>query len=281
MALNKSKTVSKTATKAATKPATKPATATVAKPSTNGKAASNGKEPVKSDKSAFLAAAKQGAEQWKKSRTVEARTGGGQVVLKTGVYKAKVSAVVLTTKDVEVQDGKVRRKIKAAQVQIGFTLTDGDFKGCSVRMFQTLSNEVGWNIVSETLQKFGYDVTGYGLPEMAEALEQVGKEKPDCTIYARHKVFNEKPGNDIYVNSVIQSDSNTETTKTAPEDTNDEGEAVELTEGMEVVYESKDYTITKVIEDEGEITVNLKDAKGKKVTGVSPSDLEIPQPAED
>lgn len=230
------------------------------------------KNENKGDKSGFLAAAKQGAKQWEKSREVEPREGGGYEVLPQGVYQAKITGVTLGTKEVQQKNGRTTTKVKVPQVQIKFMVTSGDHKGSPISMFQQLNNEVGWNIVSETVQKLGKETTGTTINELAEALEEIGEEKPACKIFVKKSVdAGGTERNNVYVNSLLQND---ESPEDDDEDEDGDNEEVTLEKGMKVTHdEFGECTITKIIEDGDDVLLVLKDEDGGLHKGIDASEV--------
>lgn len=296
MAVNKSvkkpikkavaKSVAKPASKTLSKPVAKPAAkpATVASNAGNKPTTSNGKPEEKSNKAGFLQAAKRAATAWQTARTTQARelpTGGNIKLVPMGRYRAKLTAVVMTTKPVVPKGGK--SPVQTPQVRFGYVITeDGEYKNTPVSSFQLLNGEIGWNIFSETLQRFGMDPTEIEIDDLPAALEELAEAKPNVMIYCKVQTGDDgKQYQRVYLNELLDDDGSeaSEPTNESTEGESDEDEpTIELEVGMECSHpEHGECTITKidVDEDDGATYVDLKDSDGKKHKAVNAEDLEF------
>lgn len=297
MAVNKStkKPVKKPVTKSVDKPASKivskPAAKPAAKPNTVASNAGNkpttsttaSKPDEKSNKAGFLQAAKRAATAWQTARTTQARelpTGGNIKLVPMGRYRAKLTAVVMTTKPIVPKGGK--SPVQTPQVRFGYVITeDGEYKNTPVSAFQLLNGEIGWNIFSETLQRFGMDPAAIEIDDLPAALEELAEAKPNVMIYC--KVQNADDGKQyqrVYLNELLDDDDSgaSEPADEAADEPGDDEPSIELKIGMECSHdEFGECTITKidVDEDDGATYVDLKDSDGKKHKAVNAEELEF------
>ncbi len=278
MAMNRRTTTAKPAAK--TTPA-KPA-ATAAK----------GKDDKGPDKGGFLAAAKNGAKQWQESRKIEPQERASfNDNLPAGTYYAQIVSTWYGTQDYKAEGSRVTAKVPA--VRLILKITDGDHTGELTSFSPMLSNEVGWNILSEALQRLGYDTKDKSFEKMetiVATLEQIAEKKPHVKIGVKRTPIapaKQKNGKthyiNVYINELLEDTPEGEETETTETEEETNEEAVEVSEGMLCTYNGKEgWTISKVIEDEGEITLNLKDAKGKKASGIAVDECsDFMEPAND
>lgn len=170
-----------------------------------GKSADKEAKGMKIDPKAFLAAAKAGMSQWKKSRTVEPKTGGGiPEDFRTGTYNAQLIDASLGVKRVDEKNGRITKKVDAPSTQIKFKLVGGSFPGFTTSQFQTLNSETGWNIFSETIQKLGYDTKEMELADVPGVIDELKKEQPYVSLYIKRE-DSEQYGTQlrVYVNKVL------------------------------------------------------------------------------
>ena len=153
----------------------------VSKPAAkNTKAASKKESPKKEEKkgggaAGFLAAAKTVAGNWKKARNAEP-TSNSKPDIADGSYVAKLTDVVPGSKEVQVKDGRVTKKVTVPNVRYSFKIVKGEYKGVSLSRFDTF-DEKNSERSSVNIQRLGYETEDVEMSDLPELFEQIKEDE--------------------------------------------------------------------------------------------------------